>query len=259
MHLARAGQPMLFLGEKSTGRSLLARVANQAAGKLPIVDLYPEYEETFPIEAAKLLSTDGDVAVIVHNLSILKPEQVQLIEKLCLNRRGKLSLYITAAREFQGSGLDLPENLKRAVEFTVLVPPLREREADVFHLALSFIRKNRNIYPEIPLRAIQVKYLQDSLRKAQHVQIADIGQHVLRLCLGASPPVLAEPTHKNPAANQIAAETLSPLEDSERTVIRTFLLKNKLNKRRTAFELDITINTLVAKISRYKLNYLFER
>jgi Bacterial regulatory protein, Fis family len=257
MNFARAGEPMLFYGDKSTGRSLLARIAAKTAGGGHPAELFPEHEEIFPREVARLLATEGDLSVIVHNLSVLRPDQIELVEKLTHSRLRKVSLYMTASRDFYGSGLDLPDNLKRALSFAVSVPALKDREADVFHLALSFIAEHRNLYPEVPFTAVHADYLKAQLAEAEHIHIADIRTHVLQLCLAAAPPVLAAGSEKSREVKALAANTFSALEESERTVIRTFLLKNKLNKRRTAMELDITINTLVAKISRYKLSYLF--
>ncbi len=257
MNFARAGEPMLFYGDKSTGRALLARVAAKTAGGGQIAELFPEHEEIFPTEIARLLATEGDLSVIVHNLSVLRPDQIELVEKLMHSQRRKVSLYITASRDFYGSGLDLPDNLTRALSFAVPVPALRDREADVFHLALGFIAEHRNLYPEVPFTAVHADYLKAKLAEAEHIHIADIRTQVLQLCLAAAPPVLAASGEKGREVKALAAGSFSALEESERTVIRTFLLKNKLNKRRTAMELDITINTLVAKIARYKLSYLF--
>ncbi|MBN8221623.1 MAG: hypothetical protein J0L53_11910 [Spirochaetes bacterium] len=258
MHLARARQPMLFIGERGTGRSVLARVANHAAENLPVVDLYPEHAETFPAEVAKLLAAKERAAIIVHNLSVLKPDQIQLIEKLYRVRAGELALYITGNLELRGAGLDLPGELKQAASLTVNVPTLAERSEDVFHLGLAFLRDYRNLYPEVPFQAVNAPQLKTSLERAEPLEIAEIREHVLKLCLAASPPLLA-PAAAIGAEKQLRGGMLSALEESERSIIRSFLLKNKMNKRRTSIELDITINTLIAKIKKYKLDYLFQR
>ncbi len=148
--------------------------------------------------------------------------------RLVLNNHSPAHLYISRVRQEDEEVLDITKTIPiRWLEG--IIDSLKQLEQDNFGLALG---------------------LQKMLREKPHGLDGKIAEYL--------PASMREDLNAYAVQNLLAPEleqqtNLSPLEIAEKRVIAHYLAKNHYNKNRTRKELAITVNTLNAKIRKYKL------
>lgn len=192
--------------------------------------------------AKALLFADIDV-VPVEFLYIFSP----LIE-----RSGKnLRLYFTMNAVFYAALVDAPqktfENLNR---IKLDVPPLRKRGEDVVPL-LTLSAERHAAQMNRDFRILARDFLAEATQYAWPGNITELERTVQRAMLVSKEPVLNRLHLDTSLSLRLAEGPFSPLEMAERRVISEHLKKNNYNKNRTRIELDITVNTLNAKMEKY--------
>lgn len=143
--------------------------------------------------------------------------------------------------------------------FSVLVPPLRERGADIVPLAQAFLvraaaRQNKHVRgfaPEV-LDALTAYHWPGNVRELEN--------EVERMVILADPESVL---HEDLLSDHVKGKLLSASLDNpslkiatgdlERLLIREALARNDWNRTRTAQVLGISRQSLIAKIRRYNL------
>jgi hypothetical protein len=258
--LARGNQLIVVEGEPGTGKATMARAINFFRLKdqrlLEIhcqngnIDALAKDIAAVAAEAKKAKKKTG---VLIRGMDILPLEMVSIFTPLFDLDPEKTWLYITSAPDYLRNLEGLSDTLfHRLNQVRIQLPPLRRRGDDVNHLifwyAALYAKKMK-----IPFTHVSAAFLADARRLSWQGNIVELIHTVQREILNNKPPVLKTFHMNDPHALAAPGQVLTPLERAERKVIVDHLKKNNYNKNRTRIELDITVNTLNAKIIKYQI------
>lgn len=253
LRVAETNECVLISGEVGTGRKTLAKAMDfvrtgkkelqtVACSDLDINALTRRIGELSAMKSGSLLIADID-AVPAEFLYIFNP----LIQKVGSNFR----LYFTMNASYYAALIDAPqlifENLNR---IKLDVPPLRKRGEDIVPLlALSAVKSADETRRSFT--ALSREFVAEAMAYSWPGNITELEHSLQRAMLVSKEPLLSRLHLDTTLSLRLPEGPFSPLEMAERRVISEYLKKNNYNKNRTRIELDITVNTLNAKIEKY--------
>jgi two-component system nitrogen regulation response regulator GlnG len=321
LRIAPTGIPVLVSGESGTGKELLARVLHDygAAADGPFVavncgtlprdiadsELFGHERGAFTGAAARKVGwfeeADGGTLVLdeIGELPLeLQPKLLRVLETGRLRRVGGNGEIAVRVRLVALTLRDLPRDIERGLfradlyhrlaGFELVLPPLRQRRADIPALVARFLAE---FEPELGRRAIDpvalaalgaydwpgnVRQLRNVVRRAAvncpHTIVADALELPLPHAATGGPPVAATPSRATashgPWSTHLADEdgpapppTTLP-EDVVRLADRTFdeiersiydwaLRRNGGSRRQAARALGVARSTFCDKVKRY--------
>ncbi len=252
---ARSTNTVLFQAESGAGRTFFAKIMHsyRGGGALQEISCQSESLNSLRSKIDEFLAKevkDAPEGLIVKDLDSLSSLDVQIIDKLLKDFDGEKYIYLTASNDFVTKVNHLPLNiLSRLRTLIINIPALRDRRYDLFYqIMYNLIKLSEKVgfaYKEVSKEV--VKILQDYAWPSNSLELKYFIEHII---LENTPPVLKTAKIVEPLKN-VSSSNLSPLEESEKKVISNYLQKNNYNKARTSRELDITINTLNAKMEKY--------
>jgi N-terminal 7TM region of histidine kinase len=256
--LSRGNQLIVVEGEPGTGKASMARAISffrfKAQNLIEIacqngnIDALSKRIEAVAGEVAKSRKKTG---VLIRNMDFIPLEMISIFTPIFNLDQDKTFLYITSAPDYLRNLEGLSDTLfHRLNQVRLQLPPLRRREDDIEHLIFwyaALYAKKMNI----AYAAISPAFIADARRLSWQGNIVELQNTIQRELLNNKPPVLRTFHLNDPHALAAPGQVLTPLERAERKVIVDYLKKNNFNKNRTRIELDITVNTLNAKIIKY--------
>ncbi len=284
--VAHTMEPVLILGESGTGKEMVARALHAASPRAdrPFVavncgrlDVHTAESELFGHTAGAFTGAtknragafelaDGGTLFLDEVSEMPLDVQVKLLRVLetqRFRRLGGTRDIRVSVRLMFASNRDLGERVRaglfredlyyRVNLFTVKLPPLRERTADIEPLTYHFLRSipprkggDWIVAPET-FRVMKAYHWPGNVRELKNV--------VRRACILAEGPVITPdllPFGAGPAARpSVDSGRLAPLWEVEREHIQSVLGAVGWNKSRAAEILGVDRKTLYAKIARY--------
>ncbi len=259
MLYSRSPQAVLFEGETGTGRELLARAMHsyRGGGRLVRISCMGQTKESLASAIGEFLALpdNGKAAgLLLCYLDHIPGEDFSLLEPLLELPSGSRYLYFTAGPHFSESYALLPGDiLYRLKQLTLRTLPLRERPEDLFYQVLWFVH-NLKRETGVEVEGVSSSFMEEAIRHTWPGNSLELREMVRRsFALNRSERLEECRIERVPELVTGERGGLSPLEESEKTVIVNYLKKNGYNKSQTIRDLKITINTLNAKIKRYDI------
>ncbi|MET8080923.1 helix-turn-helix domain-containing protein [Streptomyces sp. NPDC005303] len=240
--LVRSPEPVLFTGERGTGKTALAREL-LAAGDLQMID------------AAEDEGLEGDLAawaagspLILRHAERLTQPAVATLNSL-LDEHPDARLLVTHSPGTP-PGPCLQRLLDKLAARTVVLPPLRERAEDIRELLSALAPRPAPGSPPLTwtldaLRALEQHPWPGNVTELAHV-VQALAEH-RRLSGPVRRAELPDTVREGPAARP-----LSPMEHAERAAILEALHRHGGNKSRAAAALGIGRATLYRKLREYE-------
>lgn len=255
---AAGNQWYVIEGESGTGKATLARaIHNYRLKPHELIEVSCQNANmdalTKRIEAIASLVQGGKTkrGILIRNLDFVPLNMVSVFSPLFNLDQEKAFLYITSAPDYLRNLEDASEALFHKLnQVRIEVPPLRRREEDLFHLIVYFTVEYATAM-NINFTHISQSFMANARSLAWQGNIVELKNTIQREVLNNLPPILDTLHLTDSLALAAPGEVLTPLERAERKVILDFLRKNNFNKNRTRTELNITVNTLNAKIRKY--------
>ncbi len=246
-----------FEGESGTGKALMARAMHnyRKGGELTEVSCMAESEESLReiIKDFMQMQVDGSPAgLLIRHVDTLSATAISVIEPLLRLNSGTKYVYFTAQDNFMSDMLQYPVNIiNRISQFVISISPLRNRRYDLFFqifysLLMNIDEKHFNF---VEITGSVVKTLKNYTWPGNSIELA----YTIQKMLFDNTPGKIDSFSVSEAIENAYAIDLTPLEESERKVIVNYLQKNQYNKAQTSRDLGITINTLNAKVDKYKV------
>jgi DNA-binding NtrC family response regulator len=272
--------PVLFVGEKGSGRRLAAELVhyNGPEADSPFLPLHPR---ALPAgELARLLTTVGTAAtgpslatavpfasgsLYVSDLTSLEPSDQQALADFA-NRGGSLRL-LASAEPSLGELVErgrFPRNLYDCLSrLTIAVSPLRERRADIPLLIDHFLRRFSE-RANLRRLAVSPKAIEQLTRYHWPGNVAELAQVMERAVSIASAAKLdgttlpdqlcAPPTVSLPQPTSVKGQSLKELIiDIEKRIIIQTLQSVAGSQKKAAEMLRLKPTTLHEKMKRYKI------
>lgn len=255
---AKGNQLIVFEGEPGSGKSSLAKAMNYFRfkkhnlteifcqnGNIP--GLVREIEQ-----AIKTIRNSREKsAVLVRNIEVLPVNMLSVFYPLVEAAADRAFLYFTSTpdylRNLEGTADTLFHKFN---QIKMEVPPLRRRDEDIFNLTIFYSAKYAKAM-ELQFTHISREFIEQAKKLSWQGNITELQNTLQRELLTNKPPLMDLLHLSDSHALAAPGNVLGPLERAERKVIFDHLLKNNFNKNRTRIELDITVNTLNAKILKY--------
>jgi transcriptional regulator with PAS, ATPase and Fis domain len=296
---------LLITGETGTGKTLLSRVIHEvsprrgeplhhiACGALPSEliesELFGHTRGAFTgadrDKIGRFCAASGGTLLLdeIDVLSLgLQTKLLRVIENGEYERVGSLETLRTRARIIAASNRDL-EKLCEQSEFrtdlyfrlntvNLVIPPLRERVADIVPLAVEFISSFARKYRK-PIRRVDAEFLQilrgfnwpGNIRELEHViqrcvlmntdgviRVRSLSGKIIEYASRGFRFIPDELVEDAPA-DKSPMDLVNNVRYAEREMIRDALARNQFNRTKTARELGICRVTLQKKIKRYGL------
>ncbi len=256
--LARGNQLIVVEGEPGTGKASMARAINFFRFKAQnLVEIHCQngnidaLSKRIEAVAAAVAKSRKKTGILIRNMDFIPLEMISIFLPIFNLDQDKTFVYVTSVSDYLRNLEGLSDTLfHRLNQVRIQMPPLRRREDDITHLifwyAAQYAKKMNIAYT-----AISPGFIDDARRLSWQGNIVELQNTIQRELLNNKPPVLSTFHLNDPHALAAPGQVLTPLERAERKVIVDYLKKNNFNKNRTRIELDITVNTLNAKIIKY--------
>jgi len=252
--------PVLFEGASGVGKATFARSLHYLRTKRDLLSLDCTYQTRQILGRLQRLTLQaqkhGLGGVLLCNVDAMRPEELSLLFGHLMGSAQMPLLYLTVlSLECLSAKLSEPARRAYADALPQLrITPLASRPDDlrgqVFYFTEQFCRTRSMPYKGIAsdLLAIALKHFWPGNTTELKTRLE---QSLLMQPAGTTLEAKFLNLREAPAA--IAGPGLSALEKAERDVIWECLQRRRFNQRQTAIELEITINTLRAKIEKYDL------
>ena len=280
---------IILEGETGTGKELLARAIHHLSSRYDkrfvVVDC-----EAIPetLIEAELFGEGGSLQVaaggtLFFNEIVKLPltTQAKLVRLLQEGRmpspggRGTVPVdvrVLVASRSSLGeearAGRVRPDLYYRLNEFVIVLPPLRERPADIPHFARRFLAE-ASLELRLPPRAISeealdvllryswpgnVRELRNTIRRAA-ILASDIvrPEHLPGLSANTTPALAAPPSAARQEGRPLKAIAEAATAEAERWAIQQALQDARGNKTEAARRLQVDYKTLHLKMKRYRI------
>lgn len=255
---AASEQLIVIEGEPGTGRTEMARAIHfyrtQKRDSVEIhcqngnIDALARRIDEVAVAVKKSRKKTG---VLIRNIDILPLDMVSIFTPIFDIGQDKVFLYITSAPDYLRNLEGLSDRLFHQLnQIRIQLPPLRRRDDDVIRLVYWYTARYAKKM-NIPYTHISHGFLEEAKRLTWQGNITELKNTIQREILNNRSPLLSTFHLNDPHALAAPGQVLTPLERAERKVIVDYLKKNNFNKNRTRLELDITVNTLNAKIIKY--------
>lgn len=255
---AKTEECILISGEVGSGRKALARAIHFMRGARENIEVVSCANSDINTLVDKLTRIEKDAsgnglpqAVLIADMDAVPVDFLSVFNGVIGKAGSKLRLYFTMNSTFYPALLDTPqlifENLNR---IKLDVPPLRKRGEDIVPLImLSAARITKATGRNFT--TVSREFIAEALAYSWPGNITELHNSVQRAVLVSKEPILSRLHLDSSLSLRLPEGPFSPLEMAERKVISDYLRKNNYNKNRTRLELDITINTLNAKLEKY--------
>jgi DNA-binding NtrC family response regulator len=250
---SRSRQSVLIHGETGSGKAVLARSMHfQRTGKkLAEVSCYSSDKHQLRDVIAKYLADDEtDKGLLLRNIDYLEAADLMILHPL-LSGNNNGYVYCTAKKDFLNLVAAPEEMLSYLNQLILTTVPLRDRPDDIAAQLIWFAQKYADL-AKIPHLRISEDFMKTALKHAWPGNSRELITAAQKAVLLNQPPVLDKIQFES-LFSDVTDSKFGPLETSERLVIANYLRKNRYNKNRTRIQLGITINTLNAKINKYKI------
>ena|GEM_PF-3183402 len=252
--------PVVFEGDTGVGKSTLARSLHylRTQGEALVLECsYQTRHLSARLERLKQKTATGTPqAIVVKNLDAVRPEELAPFITYLMGNRALPYLYLTV-KSAESLSAKLAEPGQRA--FCEALPqlsisPLASRpddlRAQIFFFAERLCRERA-----LPFTGIAKDFLAAAQKYAWPGNTAELKVRLEQALLMQTRGTTLDAGYLNlrEAPRAIEGPKLSALERAERDVIWECLQRRRFNQRQTAIELEITINTLRAKMEKYGL------
>ncbi len=291
--VAEADIPVLILGESGTGKELVARAIHELSlrkngpfvavntGAIPgeliaselfghlkgaftgaIADKKGKFEEAH--QGTLFLDEIGTMSLPVQ-ISLLRVLETQVIERVGSNRPIQVNVRILAAtnenlQELIASGKFREDLYYRLNVFTIELPPLRERSADIPYLA-HYYREMFNIQLKRKVKDFEPEVLKTLQNYAWPGNIREFRNVILRSMLAAQKATVIKLRHlpkeiRKPSLGKgsIVIQPGTSLAEVEKKMIIETLKAVGGNKLQAANVLGISRRSLYNKLEEYRID-----
>ena len=256
--LAKSNQLIIVEGEPGTGKTSMIKAINFFRFKNDnLIEIHCQNGDIDTLTkriaavAAEVRKAKRKTGVLIRNMDFLPLDMISIFNPIFDLEQEKAFLYITSLPDYLRNLEGLSDTLFHKLnQIRVQLPPLRRREEDLTHLIFWYTDRYAKKM-NIPYAGISRTFIEDARRLSWQGNIVELQNTLQRELLNNRPPVLTNLHLNDPHALAAPGQVLTPLERAERKVIVDYLKKNNFNKNRTRIELDITVNTLNAKIIKY--------
>lgn len=264
LQIARSNATVLIRGESGTGKALVAQAIhhNSLRSKRPLVRLNCATAH----KDKKWLSQGEGTTLLLDEVSELAAELQAEVVEILSDRREK---YLTNVRLIATSSKDLetlatkgdllPEFFEAISAYTIYLPPLRERKADILLLAEHFLKKldsehKKNVRristPAIDM--LSAYHFPGNVRELENVIEQALAACESNVIHGHDlPPTLQTADISNTETRLTLAQAV---ENFERDLIIDTLKSTAGNIARAARQLDSTERILGYKIKNYNID-----
>ncbi len=286
--LAQVNVPVLILGEKGTGKDLVARLIHKLSGGSPCTflklncgaipaevlerELFNYERGAFPpavwIESSLFGVTERGTVLLDEVAEMPAELQVKLLHlvqdrQLCrptTQTQAQANLRVLVAMDFNmdtGCGTTLREDLYRCLStFTIYVPPLRERPEDIPLLIDNFrahAANNSELSTGIPSAV-----LEGCIKYSWPGNVGELEDFVTRYLVTGAPAFTKLQSMPCSAWAELLARPASALRSvrgqAEKAAIASALEKTHWNRKAAAKLLLISYRALLYKIRRYDMS-----
>ncbi|MBX3722942.1 MAG: sigma 54-interacting transcriptional regulator [Turneriella sp.] len=247
---------VLIEGEEGTGKTLAASALHFYRTKAQ-VEVIECTRHSLNLRAElEALKKAGAGGAVLRNLHALTNEELGSLLTLLSGVHDSFRIYATAV-SFDELWRRLPDEATgeamRALPL-VKIPPLRERPEDL-RAQIFYFAAAANPKATIPWHGISASFLETARQYGWPGNSTELRNRIETVMLehAGVPELAAEHLKTQHQKLLTSGLKLSPLEEAERQVIGDCLQRKRYNQRQTAIELQITINTLKAKMEKYGL------
>jgi Sigma-54 interaction domain len=254
----KSDRSILISGEAGTGRKTLAHAIHYrrtGQKRLPQIACANQDINSLQQNIRSVLKTRPS-ALLVADIDAIPVEFLYVLNEVFEAGPAPMALYFTMHADYETALPDAPQKTFEYLNQVKLsTPPLRKRREDIVPLltlsAAAAAKANGRDF-----RSISALSTKEALEHSWPGNIPELQNTLHRAMLRNKEPHIAS-LHLDSALSLHSEEsTLTPLEKAERRVISEYLRKNNYNKNRTRIELNITVNTLNAKIIKYGIKGL---
>ncbi len=252
--------PVVFQGDTGVGKSTLARSLHhlRANGDALVLECsYQTRHLAARLERLKQKATTGTAqGIVMKNLDAVRPEELAPFVTYLMGNRALPYLYLTV-KSAENLSAKLAEPGQRAYCEALpqlSISPLAGRPDDL-RAQIFFFAERLSRERELSFTGIAKDFLAAAQKYAWPGNTAELKVRLEQALLLQTRGTTLDPGYLNlrEAPRAIEGPKLSALERAERDVIWECLQRRRFNQRQTAIELEITINTLRAKMEKYGL------
>jgi DNA-binding NtrC family response regulator len=250
---------VVFAGDTGVGKSTLARSLHHLRAQGEVLEIDCGFQTRhLAARLARLVKNSASrvPGVIIKHLDAVRPEDLAAFLNYVMGNPALPYLYFTV-KSADNLTAKLAEPGQRA--YCDALPqlslsPLAQRRDDlraqIFFFAERLCRERA-----LPFTAITNNFLVAAHNYGWPGNTAELKVRLEQAMLLQTAGTALEPQYLNlrEAPRAVEGPKLSALERAEREVIWECLQRRRFNQRQTAIELEITINTLRAKMEKYGL------
>ncbi|MFZ5629323.1 MAG: helix-turn-helix domain-containing protein [Spirochaetota bacterium] len=252
--------PVVFEGESGVGKTTLARALHYLRLQRAPLSLECTYQTRHIVGRLQRLSQQAQAqglgGVVLRNIDAMRPEELVVLFSFVMGAAQLPLLYLTV-RSLEGLAAKLGESAQRAYADALpqlKISPLASRPDDLrgqlFYFSERLCRER-----SMPYTGVAKDLLDRALQYSWPGNTNELKVRVEQSLLLQPSGTMLEAKFLNLRETPRAVEgpRLSALEKAERDVIWECLQRRRFNQRQTSIELEITINTLRAKMEKYGL------
>ncbi|MFO1470463.1 MAG: helix-turn-helix domain-containing protein [Turneriella sp.] len=252
--------PVVFDGDTGVGKSTLAHALHYLRSKAEPLVLECSYQTRHlaaRLERLKRTAPSGAMqGIVVKNLDAVRPEELAQFVTWLMGNRSLPYLYLTV-KSAESLGAKLAEPGQRAYCEALpqlSISPLSSRPDDL-RAQIFFFAERLSRERGLSFTGIAKDFLAAAQKYAWPGNTAELKARLEQALLMQTRGATLDAGYLNlrEAPRAIEGPKLSALERAERDVIWECLQRRRFNQRQTAIELEITINTLRAKMEKYGL------
>ena len=190
---------------------------------------------------------------MLKNIDFLPPGEIRFLEPLFADFHKLKYVYFSSSDEPNRAWKNISQSLYNGIhQLVIKVPPLKDRKEDLLHQImwaadLFSVRHGREF------ECLSEEFVRNSLSYSWPGNTGELLSVMQKSVLQNVPPVLGDFPSLDKERILLSVENEDPLAEAEGRVIREHLEKNNYHLTLTSHLLKITINTLKAKIKKYKI------
>lgn len=253
--------PVVFEGDSGVGKTTLARALHHLRKQRHLLLLECTYQTRQVVGRLQRLSLQalqqGLGGVVLRNIDAVRPEELSVLFNFLMGASQLPLVYLTVG-SLEGLLAKLGESAQRAYADALpqlRISPLSSRPDDLrgqlFYFTERLCRER-----SMPYAGIAKDLVDSALKYAWPGNTTELKVRLEQSLLLQPSGTTLESRFLNlrELPRAIEGSALSALEKAERDVIWECLQRRRFNQRQTAMELEITINTLRAKMEKYGLH-----
>lgn len=258
--------PVIFEGDAGVGKAALVRSLHYLRTQRDLLSLECTYQTRQSVgrlqRLAQQAQQQGLGGVVLRNIDAMRPEELSVLFSFLMGAAELPLVYLTV-RSLESLAAKLGEAAQRAYADALpqlRISPLASRPDDlrgqIFYFSERLSREH-----SLPYAGIANDLLEAALKYSWPGNTAELKVRLEQSLLMQPAGTIIEAKFLNLRETPLALEGsgISALERAERDVIWECLQRRRFNQRQTSIELEITINTLRAKMEKYGLQIPEER